>query len=327
MPLDRVQILIGFGLLALGRALERRAQRLDRAKVARQQPRIGLADVADAERIDQPVERNLAPRVDGVEQVAHRDFAIAFAVGELLRGARVARLEREDVGRLHDQPVIEERLHLLLAEPLDVEGGARHEVAQPLDLLRRADQPAGAAAHRLPLLAHRMAAAGRALGGELIGLRRLRPLVEHDIDDLRDHVAGALHDHGVADADVAAAADRLAVVADALDVVLVVQRGVLHHHAADRHRLELGDRRQRAGAPDLDLDVAQHGGRLLGREFVRDRPARAARDEAEALLPVEAVELVDDAVDVVVELGALLARCRGGTRASRPPSARSSTAD
>ena len=204
---------------------------------------------------------------------------------------------------------------------------ARHEMAQPLDLLRRADQPAGAAAHRLAVLAHRMAAAGRALGRELVGLRGLRPLVEHDIDDLRDHVAGALDDHGVADADIGAAADRLAVVADALDVVLVVQRRVLHHHAADRDRLQLGNRRQRAGAPDLDFDVAQHGGRLLGRELVRDRPARTARHEAEPLLPVEPVDLVDDAVDVVVELGALWPRCRDGRRASRRPSARSSRAD
>ena len=45
---------------------------------------------------------------------------------------------------------------------------------------------------------------------------------------------------------------------------------------------------------------------LLGRELVRDRPARRARDEAEPLLPVEPVDLVDDAVDVVVERGALL---------------------
>ena len=49
----------------------------------------------------------------------------------------------------------------------------------------------------------------------------------------------------------------------------------------------------------------QHGHGALGREFVRDRPARRARHEAEPLLPVEAVDLVDDAVDVVVELGAL----------------------
>ena len=39
---------------------------------------------------------------------------------------------------------------------------------------------------------------------------------------------------------------------------------------------------------------------------MRDRPARRARHEAEPLLPVEAVDLVDDAVDVVVEPGPLL---------------------
>ena len=112
-------------------------------------------------------------------------------------------------------------------------------------------------------------------------------------------------DDGVADPDIAALAQWLAVAADALDVVLVVQRGVLHDDAADRDRLELRHRRQRAGAADLDLDVAQHGRGLLGRELVRDRPARRARHEAEPLLPVEAVDLVDDAVDVVVEPGAL----------------------
>src|SRR5580692_1060496 len=136
--------------------------------------------------------------------------------------------------------------------------------------------------------------------------RTFWPLVDHDIDHLRNHVAGALDDDGVADPDVAALADLFAVAADALDVVLVVQRDVLHDDAADTDRLELADRREGAGAPDLDLDIAKHGHGALGREFVRDRPARRARDEAEPFLPVETVDLVNDAVDVVVELGALL---------------------
>ena len=136
-------------------------------------------------------------------------------------------------------------------------------------------------------------------------LRVLRPLVDHDIDDLRNHVAGALDHDGVANPDVAALAQLLALVADALDVVLIVQRDVLHDHAADTHRLQLSDRRERAGAPDLDLDVLEHRHGALGRKFVRNGPARRARDEAEPLLPIDPVDLVDDAVDVVVELGAL----------------------
>ena len=107
---------------------------------------------------------------------------------------------------------------------------------------------------------------------------------------MRDHVAGALHQNRVADAHVLA-----------LDLVLVVQGGVGDDDAADGHRLELGDRRQRARAADVDLDRLDDRRRLLGRELVRDRPARRARDEAEPLLQREIIDLVDDAVDVVAE--------------------------
>ena len=41
-----------------------------------------------------------------------------------------------------------------------------------------------------------------------------RPLVDHDIDDLRNDVAGALDHDGVADPDIAALAQLLAVAAD-----------------------------------------------------------------------------------------------------------------
>ena len=46
--------------------------------------------------------------------------------------------------------------------------------------------------------------------------RALRPLVDHDIDHLRDHVAGALDHDGIADPDIAAFAQLLALVADPL---------------------------------------------------------------------------------------------------------------
>ena len=69
--------------------------------------------------------------------------------------------------------------------------------------------------------------------------RFLARLVGDHIDDLRNDVAGALNDHRIADADVATAAQFLAVAAYAPDVVLVVQRGVLHDDAADADRLEL----------------------------------------------------------------------------------------
>src|ERR1700716_6489 len=133
----------------------------------------------------------------------------------------------------------------------------------------------------------------------------LPTLADQDVDPLRNDVAGALDNDGVADPDIAALAQLFAVAADTLDVILVVQRDVLHDDAADSDRLQLADRRERAGAADLDLDIPQHGHGALGWKLVRDRPARRPRHEAEALLPVDAVDLVDHAVDVVVEMGPL----------------------
>ncbi len=129
---------------------------------------------------------------------------------------------------------------------------------------------------------------------ELIGLGAARALLLDHPHDLRNDVAGALDDDRVADAHVLAR-----------DLVFIVQRRVLHHDAADRHGLELGDGRELAGPPDLDVDVEQHRLGLLGGEFVRDGPARAARDETQPVLEIEAVDLVDDAVDVVAEVGTL----------------------
>ena len=71
--------------------------------------------------------------------------APALPRGELRARALVAGLKSEDVGRRLDQSVVVESFDVLLAEPLDVEGIARHEMLQALDPLRRADQSAGAA--------------------------------------------------------------------------------------------------------------------------------------------------------------------------------------
>ena len=235
-----------------------------------------------------PLERNAPPRLDRAREVARRHLAPAFAFGD----RRLARGQPEQIGGAVQPAFLVEFADGLLAEPVDVERRARDEMDQPLDALRLADQAAGAAPHRLAGRAHRVAAAHRADLGVHVRLRILRPPFGYHGNDLRDHVAGALQHDGVADADVLAG-----------DLVLVVQRRVLHQHAADIHRLEPRDRRQRAGAADLDADVLQHGHRLFGGELPGDRPARRAADEAEPALQRQVVELVDHAVDVVAETG------------------------
>src|SRR4029079_16717043 len=184
------------------------------------------------------------------------------------------------------------------AQPFNVEGIARDKMFQPFDALGRTDQPACAAPHRVELaghgidLAHGVAATGRADFRKLESFRALRPLVLNRSKNLRNDVASTLDNDGVADAHVLP-----------FDLIFIVEGGVLHHDASDGHRLELGDGGERASAADLDVDAAKDGGRLLGREFMRDGEARRARDETETFLQIEAVELIDDSVNVVVEAG------------------------
>jgi hypothetical protein len=125
-------------------------------------------------------------------------------------------------------------------------------------------------------------------GGQQVEARRLAfaPLDDR-ADHLGDHVAGPAHHHPVADAHVLA-----------VDLALVVQRGVGDRHAADEHRLEARHRRDRPGAADLHVDAEQAGRHLLGRVLVGHRPARLAGDKAELLLAGQGIHLVNHAVDV-----------------------------
>ncbi len=122
--------------------------------------------------------------------------------------------------------------------------------------------------------------------------RRVGPRVQGHLDDLRDHVAGPLDHHGVTEADVQAG-----------DLVGVVQGGVGHRDAADRHWLEPRHRRDRPGAADLQVDGFQDRAGPLGRKLAGDGPARRARHETQPALPLQVIDLVDDPVDVEAQRG------------------------
>jgi hypothetical protein len=90
-----------------------------------------------------------------------------------------------------------------------------------------------------------------------------------------------------------------------------VERDVGDGDPADEHRLQPAHRGQLAGAADLDIDGFERGLGAFGGELVRHAPARRLGDEAQPLLPVEPVDLVDDAVDVIRQ--ARRACCRSGS--------------
>src|SRR5207302_505244 len=122
--------------------------------------------------------------------------------------------------------------------------------AQVLEHLRRTGR-IDAAGGRLARLAHQVRAALRALFRHVPGAARRRPLLGQHPDDFRNYVAGPLDDDVIARPHVLAG-----------DLVFVVQRGAADRDPADLDRGEPGDRRDRAGAPDVDLDLLHHRLRL-----------------------------------------------------------------
>jgi len=103
-----------------------------------------------------------------------------------------------------------------------------------------------------------------------------------------NHVPGTANDHGIADPHVLAG-----------ELIHIVQSRVAHRDSADEYRLQPCHGRQGAGAAHLKFHRTHRRQRFFGREFVRHRPARRARDEAKLPLQLQILDLVDHAVDLI----------------------------
>ena len=167
-------------------------------------------------------------------------------------------------------------------------------MADALDRLCRTDQATGTAAHDLSGLTNGMAAADRAGIGKDKWLAVSQALLRDRVQHLRDDVPGTLDHYRIADPHILA-----------LDLVLIMQGGTGHHDPANGDRLQMGNRCQSTGAPHLNIDLFQYGLGLFGGQFVGDGPARCAADKAHAVLIIEAVQLVDNAVNVEGQAGPL----------------------
>ena len=189
---------------------------------------------------------------------------------------------------------LHEQRDLLLAEPVDV-----HRARRSGQQLER--RPGQARFGQIVKTESSGLTVGVSQTGQRSGGVRLRRAVgalghvRRRRDHLRDHVAGAQHDHLLADAQVLAR-----------EVLLVVQRRLLDGDAADVDRLEhrVGVQVSELAGVPADVEQRRDGGRR--RELPGDRPARLAADDTEPALQLEVVDLDDDAVDLEVERAAPL---------------------
>ena len=226
----------------------------------------------------------------GALGLAHRQqqFGRRGAVQCQLHPDQIGDIQRVKIGRGMHEAELDQRLGLALAQSFDIHRAARGEVPHGFLALCRAGQPAAATPGHGALFLHQFRGADGALSRHpprpCIG----RAVFGNHAHDFGNHIAGPAHDHAVAFAHI-----------QPRDLVGVVQGGVGDSDAGDLHRLQPRHRCDRAGAADLHFDGAQHGGLLLGRELVRDGPARCTRNKTHGLLLGVIVQFVDHAVDVV----------------------------
>src|SRR4051812_36317794 len=99
--------------------------------------------MAQSQCIDETFERNISAYRNRRKQISHGGFPKTFHLIEL--DLDVAHFEREDICWLLDPAVREKQRDLLFAQSLDIEGTARDEMPEVLDLLIGACELAGAA--------------------------------------------------------------------------------------------------------------------------------------------------------------------------------------
>ena len=149
--------------------------------------------MADAEPEQEARPVWLALGLDRREKVVDRLVLPALAPDQLLTEL----VQPEDVSGRMQPAELDELRYGLLAEPLDVERTARHEMPEPLEALGRADEAAGAADVDLAFLGDGLALAFGAMVGKDIGVTNL--VTGEVLNHLRDDVAGALNTYAVAD--------------------------------------------------------------------------------------------------------------------------------
>jgi hypothetical protein len=182
-----------------------------------------FAHVADAEGEEQALQRRVLRAGDSGDQVFRGLVGKALELEELLLRDGV------QIGRVPDQPCIQELGDDLVAEAFDVHPAAGDEVPDVLPDLGGAGQIDAAVRH-FALEPHDLRAADGAFLGHPVRFLTAGPPAFDDLDDFGDHISCPLHDDGVADADVLLG-----------DLVLVVQGCPAHRDAAHLDGLHDGN--------------------------------------------------------------------------------------
>ena len=175
----------------------------------------------------------------------------------------------------------------LFSDSVNAHGFAADKVENALGSLCAAEQTAAAVAILFSVFFIGVRTADRTefRHHEISGV--FRPEFRNHSDDLRNDVAGTMHDDSVSDLD-----------AHVLQEFFVVQRNVADCGSSDKHRFQTSDRCKFARSSHLNSYIQNLGLDFFRRILMSYCPARLSGDKTQLFLAGKTVDLVDHAVNI-----------------------------
>ena len=149
-----------------------------------------LADKTHAQSVDQPREAVVLARRNFIEQILRRFFRHALELGHIVQFQFV------QVGEVFHQALVHKLVDDFFAQAVDVHRVAPREVEQRFLALGRAARIDAAVGDFFRILVNPAVAFGASFRHDDFAARL--PFLDH-LHHVRNHFAGALDDHGVAD--------------------------------------------------------------------------------------------------------------------------------
>ena len=151
--------------------------------------------------------------------------------------------------------------------------------------LRRTEQATGTACNRFSICTRYQRTAHRAGCRHVKLFRTLVALLFYHTHDFRNDITGTAYNDAITATHILA-----------LNLVCIMQGGIGHRDTTDKHRFQPRYRRQRTGAPHLDINAQHRGLAFLCRKFSCNGPARRTRYKTQLILLLEPVNLEDDTI-------------------------------
>src|SRR5690606_32275619 len=198
--------------------------------------------------------------------------------------------EVKDISRNDDQTAVDQLVHDLFSQRIDIEAFLGNEV---IDLFARLARTRNirATVNGFAFGTNEFGIADGAALGEMYFFFFAGAKVREHLDHFGDDIASLVDDDGVTDAHVFT-----------VDLVFVVERGAGNGGTVEEGGAQFGDGRDGTSTPDLEDNIFDNRGRLGRREFVGDGPTRRFGRRTEPFLMFGVIDFEDDAVDAVGEV-------------------------